>query len=735
MTANVIPTIHILGGGPSGLSAAFHLTSPKFNPNWADEYRVVVHQMGWRLGGKGATGRNEEMGDRIEEHGIHLFGNMYGNSLHMMKDSYGELGEGDITSEFEPSNAQLVSAFRSGGWVGLGGTLPHNDGHPWETDSAIASMRQLFESFKSAALGILEGRVLGRPGLGGGEQANLAQDVEIIADLTVNGLLDSLSSELHGLFHHDHRNPLEHLLERVASGIDELEQHLEHENSAVGDLAYWVAIQLDLLSACVKGTLRDNIFGDGIDSIDDENYRHWLKRHGCRELTLSSSLPQAIPNTCMSYPMGDSSGLPTMAASAYLTFILRQLMAPGDAAYFFRVSTGETIVLPLYDVLVKRGVQFEFFQKITNLVPSADHRRIEAVEYEQQTTTINGPYEPLRTLDDGQRVWPNKPRYEQLVDGETWQRDGINPESWWTPWKGESKTMTLAEGDRLVVALPPAAQAIVCKQAADLKPGWKTMLREVRSTPTGALQLWTTKTTAELGWPELDGTNRWIGPTYLPPLFAVGDFTESIAAETWPAENRPKGLLYFCGALQLPDPIPDFDDHGFPARVDEQVFGQCSQLMMTLGGLLPNGQQAGPYPQAIDANVLYCGGDDSATGINRMRQQYYRANIDPNERYTLSEPGKLQHRLKSWESGYDNVALSSDAIYTGFNIGSFEGSVMSGMLASLTLTSSPTIDQIIGYKTFHPGAKGPGDVEQTLDLRDGAQVALGENSDVEAELP
>ncbi|MEM8708454.1 MAG: NAD(P)-binding protein, partial [Actinomycetota bacterium] len=78
MTTNETkPTIHILGGGPSGLSAAFHLTSPEFNPDWRDRYRVVVHQLGWRLGGKGATGRNAEMGERIEEHGIHLFGNMY----------------------------------------------------------------------------------------------------------------------------------------------------------------------------------------------------------------------------------------------------------------------------------------------------------------------------------------------------------------------------------------------------------------------------------------------------------------------------------------------------------------------------------------------------------------------------------------------------------------------------------------------------------------------------------
>ncbi len=719
MTTTDKPTIHILGGGPSGLSAAFHLTSPRFNPTWADRYEVVVHQLGWRLGGKGATGRNADMGNRIEEHGIHLFGNMYGNSMHMMKAAYEELGEGDITTEFEPSNAQLVSTFRNGGWVGLGGTLPHNSGKPWDRDSAIASFRHLFESLKSAAIGILDGQVLARPGMGPYEAASAAQRIEVVADLTFTGLLETVSAGIGAIFHHNHESPVERLLEELMAGIESLEHRLEDEDSEIADLTYWIIIQLDLLAACVRGTLEDEVFTNGIDSIDHYPYREWLKHHGCHERTLASALPQAIPNTCMSYPMGDSTGLPTMAASAYLTFILRQLMAPGDAAYFFRVSTGETIVLPLYKTLQQRGVRFEFFRKITNLVPSDDHTRIEAIEYEQQTTTVNGPYNPLRVLDDGQEVWPDRPDYKQLNDGDTWERDGINPESWWTPWTGTAQTLHLGPKDKVVVALPPAAQAIVCKEAADLKPGWKTMLAEVRSTPTGALQLWTTKSTNELGWPALSGTNRWIGPTFLPPLYAVGDFTASLAAETWPDGDRPKGLLYFCGALQLPDPIPDFDDHGFPARIKDQVFGQAAQLMMSLGGLLPNGSQGGPYPQALNADVLYCASDDAATGINRMRQQYYRANIDPNERYTLSEPGKLKHRLKSWQSGYNNVALSSDAIYTGFNIGSFEGSVMSGMLASATLASSPTIDQIIGYKTFHPNATGPGDDEE-VDIRDSA---------------
>ena len=72
------PRIVIVGGGPAGLSAAFHLTS---DPNWRDKIAsITVYQLGWRLGGKGSTGRNVTRGARIEEHGIHGFCNFYFNS-------------------------------------------------------------------------------------------------------------------------------------------------------------------------------------------------------------------------------------------------------------------------------------------------------------------------------------------------------------------------------------------------------------------------------------------------------------------------------------------------------------------------------------------------------------------------------------------------------------------------------------------------------------------------------
>jgi len=54
-------------------------------------FEVTVYQMGWRLGGKGASGRNRERADRIEEHGFHLFFGFYDNAFAMIQRMYGEL--------------------------------------------------------------------------------------------------------------------------------------------------------------------------------------------------------------------------------------------------------------------------------------------------------------------------------------------------------------------------------------------------------------------------------------------------------------------------------------------------------------------------------------------------------------------------------------------------------------------------------------------------------------------
>jgi uncharacterized protein with NAD-binding domain and iron-sulfur cluster len=74
-----------VGGGCASITAAFELTRPEL----AGKYQVTVYQLGWRLGGKGASGRG--VADRIEEHGFHVWFGFYENAFRLVRECYSEL--------------------------------------------------------------------------------------------------------------------------------------------------------------------------------------------------------------------------------------------------------------------------------------------------------------------------------------------------------------------------------------------------------------------------------------------------------------------------------------------------------------------------------------------------------------------------------------------------------------------------------------------------------------------
>ena len=93
--------IAILGGGMGSLAAAWYLSDSQ---ELRDHYEITVYQMGWRLGGKGSSGRNcnAGMGDRIEEHGIHYFFGFYENAFHLMRRCADEMVEQGLKNPGDP---------------------------------------------------------------------------------------------------------------------------------------------------------------------------------------------------------------------------------------------------------------------------------------------------------------------------------------------------------------------------------------------------------------------------------------------------------------------------------------------------------------------------------------------------------------------------------------------------------------------------------------------------------
>ena len=77
--------VAVVGGGCGAIATAFELTRPEHR----GKYHVTIYQLGWRLGGKGASGRGPA--ERVQEHGLHIWMGFYENAFRLLRECYAEL--------------------------------------------------------------------------------------------------------------------------------------------------------------------------------------------------------------------------------------------------------------------------------------------------------------------------------------------------------------------------------------------------------------------------------------------------------------------------------------------------------------------------------------------------------------------------------------------------------------------------------------------------------------------
>lgn len=714
--------IAIVGAGPAGLSAAYHLTDPATNPDWRERYEVDVYQLGWRVGGKGATGRNPDACERIQEHGIHLFGSNYFNSFRMLKACYDELQWDDhdrfrtFEEAFRPSTFTWGMDYLGGMWHGSAGHFPETDSTPWE-GSADPDPALIVQAVLSMLNERLDEVVSRQPGPGGAGLRRL-----------INGVKRWLGSRFHRFVYRIGLHLWQEATEPLPPGHERHVLVLELLQFGKELFEWWAALEpldperhskfvgLDLAVTALRGIVADDVLTRGIDAIDGTNYRDWLATHGASETTLRASALQSIPNTALSYEHGDTTKIPSMSAATFVTFALRALVGKGPGGWFFAQGTGETIMKPLYRLLVQRGVRFHFFHKLAEVVPHSELMTIDALDFDVQATVEGGSdaYRPLRRLDrSGELVWPDRPIFDQLLEGDAIRDGGFDLESWWTAWAPVSRRRLVrgVDFDHVVLATPVATLPHVAPALLDHPVAgerWRRMTERIKTAATQSVQLWVDTATSDLGWAAPPGpTDRYVGATFGQDLTCFCDFSDLVAEECWPEDNTPQGLIYLIGALPDPDEVPSFDDHSYPDRRLEQVKWTTAQYLRTIGPLLPGSARSPIDPRSFDFDLLVPFDGRRGRGVNQIASQYFKVNIDPNERYTLSVAGTVTDRPEAWESGFTNLALAGDWIYNGYNVGSFEAAVMGGKLACLALTGRPHYTNVWGYNFLHPDRRGP----------------------------
>jgi uncharacterized protein with NAD-binding domain and iron-sulfur cluster len=458
---------------------------------------------------------------------------------------------------------------------------------------------------------------------------------------------------------------------------------------------------MDYMLTMFTGFIEDDVWNKGFDHLDEEDYKAWLQRHGANPETLNSPLPVMHPNILFAYLQGDASNPPTMGAGCFLHWSFLSFSEPGSYAWLFAAGTGETLIAPLYEVLHKRGVRFEFFHKVESLKIDGD--TIGSIDIAVQATLREGrtAYEPLFTdPDSGLIGWPHRPHYDQLAEGEALRahdeagRPGL--ESYWSDWAAvDSKRLHHGEDyDEVVMALSIGALPDTCAELIATNERWARMVEKVPAIQTQAFQVWLKEPMTDLAMKLPDkGTDVFVGANYMAPASAFADLGHLLRWEKWPADNSPGAILYFCGAMPENPSPPPYTDHDYPARQRERVKWQAAQLLQAAASpMMPKAtvQYRNPAcgdPAGFDFSLLSLTDPGSKPGnaFSAINDQFFRANIDPTERYVISPPKSTEHRLAPGDTDFSNLTLAGDWTRNGLNVGCVEATVMSAMLAAAAI--------------------------------------------------
>ena len=689
------------------MAAAFELTRPEQR----DRFDVTIYQLGWRLGGKGASGRARH--GRIEEHGLHIWMGFYENAFQLVRDCYAELardpGSHPIATwedAFTPApHIAVVDRLADGRWVpwtamfpagpGLPGD-PLPPGHRWTIatylNRSVALVRALLAAVEPTAEAgrapepdgdvLQELARLARLG----ELGSLAAVVQAVALIETALAVGGMAAGAGVLT----------ILDAVATAA-----RTQIEQRAAGDVGLqrvWTV--MDITLATIRGILRFGLLThpDGFDAIDDYDCREWLQLNGASAASLDSGFLRGLYDLGLSYEDGDPAR-PRTSAGQGVRSVLRAFFTYRGAFYWrMQAGMGDIVFAPFYEVLRRRGVRFAFFHRLeqVRVAWDAPARHVAALEFDVQAEIVGGrEYAPLVDVR-GLPCWPAEPQWDQLVDGARLRAEGRELESFWDQRRVGTRTLEVGKDfDVVVLAIGGGAVPHVCAELVARDARWRAMIDRVKTVASQAFQLWLSEDMATLGW---------TGPAvhlsgFVEPFDTWADMRHLIVREAWP--HPPRAIAYFCNALPDVDRVPRRSDPTYPHRARDVVRQNVVWFL--------NEHMRHLWPRAIDEmgqfrwDLLIDGhapGAPIRSGADRLESQYWVASVNPSDRYVLTLPGSARYRISPLDRTYDNLTIAGDWTAAGFNVGCVETAVMSGRLAAHAVSLSPPLEAIIGYD--HP---------------------------------
>lgn len=714
--------VAVIGGGCASISAAFELTRPEHK----GKYEVTIYQVGWRLGGKGASGRGPA--GRIEEHGFHVWMGFYENAFRLMRECYTELNRdpakcrvSNWRDAFFPAPFIGMAARSAGGpytaWLSCFPSAEGLPGDPPTEEQPFSVSSYLAHTASALRTMLLAGETLVSRGQDGARRKNdrpadnpeaglrpgtRPEDLTIrIARLLKFGLLATSAGVIEGLgllramFERSAIYPaiVLPLLEAMSSTARRQIEPLLNGDPELGLL--WQAIDLGMTA--MLGIIRFGLVTDpkGFDAINDYDFRDWLRINGASETTVNSPLVRSSYDLAMAYEGGDYQKA-RHAAGVGLRGSLRFLFTyRGSIVWKMRAGMGDVVFAPFYEVLKRRGVSFQFFHRLeavklaqpSDLAPS-ERPYVRELRFAVQAEVRDNEYRPLVDVD-GLPCWPSTPDYSQLVDGE--RLKGCKFESHWDRRAVGSKALHVVEDfDVVVLGVGLGAIPFVCQDFIERDERWRNMVAHLKTVETQAFQLWMREDMESLGW---DGPPISLCG-FARPFDTWGDMRHLIPEEKWP--SAPRSIAYFCSALTNSETPRDGD---YEAERREQVRKNAIDFLNNeIEQLWPRAvSNPGKFRWELLANA---NGRDEGEGESRFNSQFWTANVNPSDRYVLSLPGTQKYRISPLDNTYDNLTIAGDWTACGLDTGCVESAIISGRLAAHAISGCPALREIVGYD--HP---------------------------------
>jgi uncharacterized protein with NAD-binding domain and iron-sulfur cluster len=677
MSENMPPArkrVVILGGGCGGVAAAFWLSS---TPALRERFHVTLYTRGWRLGGKGASGRKADAGQRIEEHGLHIWLGFYNNAFRTMQAAFAAMPPGttgtftSIADAFSPERTVVfmeksTSNKNGSAYLPWAIAFPDNGLQPGQIRAGATEEHGPHPALRKLV------RALTNYADSHGAAFPLAEE---FAQLTAT--LEPLFTPIHDS--HENANVLDQ--DRVAAKHAETELKrfqttlAEHSKHTEAGIMKWsfpddlrrLSIVLSWGIAIIIGYLRDIAFArdkqKAYDALNAQEFRDWLKQNHAWNEVLHCAPLQALYDLAFAYPNGETKNPMSGALAAGVTLRLCQELVlgyHGAPLWKMNAGMGDTIFTPLWDALQAQGVDVKLFHALEEVAPSGDGKSIARVRLRQQATTIDDkPYDPF-VLVKGLRCWPSEPDWGQLKDGDILKNTAHFERTDDTTC---ARRFNLTQGqdfDAVILALPPEALKPV---TPDLRRNarWSGMLDGSASVATQAFQLWLDVPSKALGFP-VNPDNPPPTTAFIEPFATWADMSHLLPAEDWPAgPASPQSIHYFCGPVPLPsnkNPPPNEEAW---AEADANAW-----LPLAIPTLWPASRGMGPS------------GPTPVSG-------FFRTNLDPSELYVQAPPGSLAARLAPDSMVFDNLYLAGDWTLLPFSGGSVEMAIGSGMVAAQAL--------------------------------------------------